>query len=64
MRVAKDRPGAPERVRQEFKKNAVIPKKEIMRIEHLIRRSERQLEMLKKSTVSGLGVFQQDDKDK
>lgn len=58
LRVARNKPGATEYVHQEFHKNALIPKTEVMKIEHLVRRGQRQLESLKKSTTTGIGSFQ------
>lgn len=57
LRVARSKPGATEYVQYEFRKNASISKTEVMRIEHLLRRGERQLEGLKKSSTSGIGLF-------
>lgn len=61
LRVARDKPGAVDHVRTEFRKNADINKSEVMRIEHLLRRGQRQLESLRKPTTTGVGVFQKDD---
>jgi len=61
LRVARDKPGAVDYVRAEFRKNADINKSEVMRIEHLLRRGQRQLESLQKPTTTGVGVFQKDD---
>ena len=57
LRVARCKPGATEYVQYEFRKNASISKTEVMRIEHLLRRGERQLEGLKKPSTSGIGLF-------
>jgi len=61
LRVARDKPGAADYVRSEFRKNADINKSEVMRIEHLVRRGQRQLESLQKPTTTGVGFFQKDD---
>jgi len=63
LRVARNKPGAAEYVRAEFRKNADISKTEVMRIEHLLRRGQRQLESLQKPTTTGVGLFQNDDGD-
>jgi len=63
LRVARTKPGAVAYVRSEFRKNADINKSEVMRIEHLLRRGQRQLESLQKPTTTGVGVFQKDDND-
>ena len=58
LRAAKDKPGFSYTVRSEFKKNAtVIDKKDVLRIEHLMRHGQRKLEMMKDSNVSGMGHF-------
>lgn len=62
LRVVKTKPGAEEYVKSEFRKNASIPRKNILQIEQIVRRAERQLESMKKPTTLGIGVFQQDDK--
>jgi len=61
LRVARNKPGAMDYVRSEFRKNADIKKTEVMHIEHLLRRGQRQLESLQKPTTTGVGVFQKDD---
>ena len=48
-------------IQKEFRKNAVIPKSDTMRIEHIIRRGQRQLELLKKSTVRGIDIYQKEE---
>jgi succinate dehydrogenase assembly factor 1 len=58
LRVARSKPGASDYIQNEFHKNATIAKTEVMKIEQLIRRGERQLESLKKSTTAGVGIFQ------
>jgi len=60
LRVAKDKPGVKEYIQSEFRNNAQIPRTDLMRIEHLFRKAERQLEQLQKSKVSSVGVFQKD----
>ena len=63
LRVARDKPGAVDYVRSEFRKNQDINKSEVMRIEHLLRRGQRQLESLQKPTTTGVGFFQKGDTD-
>jgi len=63
LRVARTKPGAVDYVRSEFRKNADIIKSDVMRIEHLMRKGQRQLESLQKSTTTGVGVFQKDEND-
>ena len=64
MRTAAKRPGIAEHVRSEFKKNKTVPKKNILMIEYLMRRGERQLAQLSKSTVQGVGVFEKESENK
>ena len=64
LRVAKDRPGIKERIQFEFRRNAVIPRTDTLRIEHVIRRAHRQLEILNRPTVKGMGTFEKDDPEK
>ena len=64
MRAAANRPGIPEHVRSEFKKNKTISKKNILMIEYLLRRGERQLNQMSKSSVQGVGVFEKDPEKK
>ena len=59
LRAARNKPGAAEYIQHEFHRNATISKTEVMKIEQLVRRGQRQLENLKKSTTMGVGVFQQ-----
>lgn len=63
LRTGKERPGVQEYVKAEFRKNAVIPRTDILRIEHLLRRAERQLTLLQKPTVKGMGTFEKDNSD-
>lgn len=57
LRVAGEKPGMKEHIRAEFKKNKVIPRTDLLRIEHYVRRSERQLILLQKPTIHGMGQF-------
>lgn len=57
MKEGKSIPGLQDRVRHEFKKNASIPKTEVMRIEYLIRRGWNQLTTIQSSRVSSVGSF-------
>ncbi len=64
LRSAAGRPGIPDHVKSEFKKNATVPKKNILQIEYLIRRAERQLQLMSKPSVRGVGVFERDSENK
>jgi len=63
LRVAKHKPGAMEYVRHEFRQNAAIPKTDSVRIEHLLRRGERQIKDFSNPSITSVGVFQSDSKD-
>lgn len=58
LRAANGRPGMVQHVRNEFRKQAVIPRTDSMRIEFHIRRGQRQLELIKKPTVQSIGSFE------
>ncbi|XP_075070485.1 succinate dehydrogenase assembly factor 1, mitochondrial [Mixophyes fleayi] len=45
--AGKDKPGFVPQIQHEFRKNAKIPRTNIMIIEYLLRRGKRQLEQLK-----------------
>ncbi|GFO11975.1 succinate dehydrogenase assembly factor 1, mitochondrial [Plakobranchus ocellatus] len=60
LKVTKEQPGFKEYIRNEFRKNAAMPRADSIKIEYLLRRGWRQLEMLKTSSVSGAGVFEKD----
>ena len=64
MRTAASRPGIQEHVRSEFKKNKTISKKNVLMIEYLLRRGERQLKQVSKSSVQCVGVFEKDPEKK
>ena len=63
LRAGKTRPGIADYVRNEFKKNASIPRTETLQIEHLYRRGQRQLKMLQRQDVQSVGVFSRDSAD-
>lgn len=58
LKVCADRPGLKQHIQSEFKKNANIPKTDILRVDHVMRRAVRQLEQLKKPSVQGISAFQ------
>ena len=58
LRASSKKPGVKAYVQAEFKKNSSIPKTDILRIEHILRRSFRQLEQLKKTSVQSMDVFE------
>lgn len=61
LKVSKTQPGLADYVRSEFKKNAQIPRTNTIQIEQVYRRGLRQLEMLKRKDVKGVGVFTKSD---
>ncbi|XP_056302571.1 succinate dehydrogenase assembly factor 1, mitochondrial [Danio aesculapii] len=57
LRAAQDKPGFIPRIRDEFRTNAAIKKTDVMHIEYLYRRAQRQLELLKDANTKQLGSF-------
>ena len=65
LRASQGKPGFEYAVRTEFKKNATtIDRKDVLRIEFLMRQGQRKLEMIKDPNVSGMGMFVDDDQTK
>jgi len=60
LRTARNKPGAMQHVQEEFHRNSEIPRLEIVRIEHIIRRAERQLKLLSNSSIKSIGLFRAD----
>lgn len=49
-------------IKNEFRKYAAsIPRTDIIKIEYLLHRGWRQLDMLKSSSVSGAGIFEKEE---
>ncbi|XP_071994087.1 succinate dehydrogenase assembly factor 1, mitochondrial [Engystomops pustulosus] len=57
LRAGKDKPGFLPRIQHEFRKNAKIPRMDVMHIEYLVRRGRRQLDQMKDATTKQLGAF-------
>ncbi|XP_066495098.1 succinate dehydrogenase assembly factor 1, mitochondrial [Tiliqua scincoides] len=57
LRASKDKPGFLPRIRAEFRKNAQIPRTDVMYIEYLVRRGQRQLEQLQNAHTKQMGAF-------
>ncbi|XP_029986193.1 succinate dehydrogenase assembly factor 1, mitochondrial [Sphaeramia orbicularis] len=57
LRSARHKPGFVQRIRDEFRQNAAIKKTDVMHIEYLYRRGQRQLETLKDDNTKQLGTF-------
>lgn len=64
MRTTKDQPSFQEFVRAEFRKHGALPRTDFVKVEYLLRRGWRQLDMLKSSDVSGAGVFEKEESSK
>lgn len=65
LRSSKDKPGFLPQIRAEFRKNARIPRTDVMHIEYLVRRGQRQLEQLQNVHTKQMGAFiktQQEDR--
>ena len=58
LRVSTEKPGTSDHIRSQFKQNAQIPKTDIMKIEYMLRRGKRQLELLKSSSVTRMAIFE------
>ncbi|KAK4320160.1 hypothetical protein Pmani_008969 [Petrolisthes manimaculis] len=58
LRAAEKKPGFRDNVKHEFRKNAAIPKTEVLRLEHLMRQGWRKLQMMQDPFVDGMGRFQ------
>ncbi len=63
LRAAQDKPGFIPRIRDEFHANASIKKTDVMHIEYLYRRGQRQLELLKDVNTKQLGTFSKSKED-
>ncbi|CAB1428892.1 unnamed protein product [Pleuronectes platessa] len=57
LRAGQDKPGFIPRIQDEFRVNARIKKTDVMHIEYLYRRGQRQLEQLKDVNTKQLGSF-------
>ena len=65
LRASYGKPGFENSIRKEFKKNATaIDKKDVLRIEYLMRHGNRKLAMIKDPNVSGMGKFVDENKPK
>lgn len=60
LRITKNQPSFREYIKSEFRRNSALQKTDVIKIEYLLRRGWRQLEMLKTSSVSRAGVFERD----
>ncbi|XP_034025414.1 succinate dehydrogenase assembly factor 1, mitochondrial [Thalassophryne amazonica] len=57
LRAGQTKPGFIPQIRQEFRANACIKKTDVMHIEYLYRRGQRQLEQLKDANTKQLRSF-------
>ena len=57
LRESKNKPGIHDYVKSEFRKHAALPRTDVMRIEHLYRKAERQLTQLRNTQVSSATKF-------
>lgn len=57
LRAGQDKPGFIPRIRDDFRQNAGIKKTDVMHIEYLYRRGQRQLEQLRDVNTKQLGSF-------
>ncbi|TNN52227.1 Succinate dehydrogenase assembly factor 1, mitochondrial [Liparis tanakae] len=61
LRAGRDKPGFVPRIRDEFRENAGIKKTDVMHVEYLLRRGQRQLEQLRDNNTKQLGSFSRPD---
>ncbi|KAF7242233.1 Succinate dehydrogenase assembly factor 1, mitochondrial [Varanus komodoensis] len=57
VRASRGKPGFLPRIRSEFRKNAQIPRTDVLLIEYLLRRGQRQLEQLRGAHTKRMGAF-------
>ncbi|XP_061453589.1 succinate dehydrogenase assembly factor 1, mitochondrial [Rhineura floridana] len=57
LRAGKGKPGFLPQIRAEFQKNAQIPRTDVLLIEYLLRRGQRQLEQLRDVHTKQMGAF-------
>ncbi|KAM6428847.1 succinate dehydrogenase assembly factor 1, mitochondrial [Liasis olivaceus] len=57
LRACRGKPGFLPRVQAEFRRAARIPRTDVLRIEHLLRRGQRQLAQLRDGHATRMGVF-------
>jgi len=55
--AAKVKPGFEPTVKEEFRRYSAIPRSETMRIEFLLRKGHKQLQMIQDPHISGMGHF-------
>lgn len=64
IRACEGRPGFKQYIQAEFRKNAKIPRSNILRIEYLIRRGEKQLKDLQRREIQSINVIKLGSKSK
>uniref|UniRef100_A0A8D0GE10 Complex 1 LYR protein domain-containing protein n=1 Tax=Sphenodon punctatus TaxID=8508 RepID=A0A8D0GE10_SPHPU len=57
LKAGKGKPGFLPRIQDEFRRNARIPRTDVMHIEYLLRRGQRQLEQLRDTNTKQMGTF-------
>lgn len=55
--AAKDKPSFKITIKQEFQQNKSIPRSDTLRIEFLLRKGNKKLEMIKDPQITGIGHF-------
>ena len=63
LKVAREKPGFSMYVREEFKRNACIPRTDGLRIEYLLRRGQKNLKELQKPECQAFGVYTKSKQD-
>ena len=60
LRCSQDKPGTRDFVKSEFRKNSTaIAKTDVLRVEYLYRRAEKQLKLIQNDSVKDMGVFRE-----
>ena len=54
IRASEGRPGFKEHVQKEFRKNAMIPRTNILQIEYLLRKGEKQVKNLQNTGIQSM----------
>ncbi|XP_062818369.1 succinate dehydrogenase assembly factor 1, mitochondrial [Anolis carolinensis] len=57
LRAGKGKPGFLPQIRAEFRQNARIPRTEVLLVEYLLRRGQKQLEQLQNTHTKQMGAF-------
>lgn len=62
LRASEGKPGFANHIKHEFRKNLQIPRTDGLRIEYLLRRAKKQLQLLQKTECQAMGFFTKQNK--